>query len=115
MSDPQGFFADPVDDDGNVIGTVTNMRVTTSWAGEIPMTKIPHAEMALDPETTLHVRLEDMPEFQGTRVTPGEHSPSDHGAYGTPHNRRNGATVTPQGLSQDELVCNRCQDTEAQR
>jgi hypothetical protein len=59
MSDPQGFFADPVDDDGNVIGTVTNMRVTTSWAGEIPMTKIPHAEMALDPETTLHVRLED--------------------------------------------------------
>jgi hypothetical protein len=56
-----------------------------------------------------------MAEFQGTRVTPGEHGSSDHGAYGMPHNRRNGATVTPQGLTggQDQLVCNRCQPTEA--
>jgi hypothetical protein len=57
--EPQGFYADPVDEDGNVLAHVTNMRVTTSWAGEIPMTKIPYDEIVLDPETTLRVRLDE--------------------------------------------------------
>lgn len=55
---PQGFYADPVDEDGNIIGHVTNFRVTTSWAGEIPMTKIPHDEMAL-PDDAPRFRMDE--------------------------------------------------------
>jgi hypothetical protein len=51
---PHGFFADPVDDDGNVIAHVTHMRVTSTNFGEIPMTKIPHSEIC----------AEDMPRFR---------------------------------------------------
>lgn len=43
------FYADPVDEDGNAIGTVTSFDVT-STLGPARATKIPHDEMALPPD-----------------------------------------------------------------
>jgi hypothetical protein len=46
---PHGFYADPVDEDGNVIAHA-EMRLWASWCGEIPMVKVPSSEMVLPPD-----------------------------------------------------------------
>jgi hypothetical protein len=50
------FYADPVDEDGNVIGHVTFGDVTASW-GPVVVAKVPYAELGHD-ENTPHF---DMP------------------------------------------------------
>jgi hypothetical protein len=54
----EAFYADPVDDDGNVIGTAWMGPLKTPW-GEITPTKVPHDEIVLDLENTIRAKLED--------------------------------------------------------
>lgn len=51
------FYADPVDADGNVIGTATLTNVRGPW-GPITPVKVPYDEIVLDPETTIHAKLD---------------------------------------------------------
>ena len=53
------FYADPVDEDGNVIGTATFS--VTSTMGPARATKVPHSELAHEDLPTIHVRKEDFP------------------------------------------------------
>lgn len=54
---PVVFIADPVDEDGNVIGTAS-MQLTSSLTGPLDVVKIPHDEMALD-DDAFHIRMPD--------------------------------------------------------
>jgi hypothetical protein len=55
-----GFYADPVDEDGNVIAHVEWMEVRASWLPDpIRMVKVPHDEIVLDPGSTIHAKLDD--------------------------------------------------------
>jgi hypothetical protein len=56
----QVFYADPVDEDGNIIGTAFMSALRTPWGDYAPV-KIPHDEIVLDPEFTIRVRHEDFP------------------------------------------------------
>lgn len=49
------FYADPVDENGNVIGHVGEFTVTTPW-GSVEPVKVPHDEIVLDPETTIRAK-----------------------------------------------------------
>lgn len=51
------FHADPVDEDGNVIGTLTMGPWKTPW-GEFESVKIPHSELAIeDADITFDVKM----------------------------------------------------------
>lgn len=50
------FFCDYRDADGNTY-EATMSDVETSW-GPVTPVKIPHEEMAMDPERTIHVKLD---------------------------------------------------------
>jgi hypothetical protein len=54
------FYADPVDEDGNVIATA-KLEVTYS-GGPARATKVPHSELAIEDAPTIHVRAEDFPD-----------------------------------------------------
>lgn len=55
----QVFYADPVDADGNVIGTVNldSAKVHCSWTDSVRVTKVPASEIVLDPETTIYAKV----------------------------------------------------------
>jgi hypothetical protein len=52
------FFADPVDEDGNVIGRATMGDVQTPWGPAKPV-KIPYDEIVLEPGNTIRVELDE--------------------------------------------------------
>lgn len=58
--DVEVFYADPVDEDGNVIATA---RVSVTYSnGTARATKVPHSEMAVEGMPTIRVREEDFPD-----------------------------------------------------
>ena len=55
--EPTVFYADPVDEDGNVIGTAS--FVITDSNPPMRAVKVPASEIVLDAENTIHVRVEE--------------------------------------------------------
>lgn len=52
---PTLFYADPVDEDGNVIATARMTIKPNPWIGDA--VKIPHSELALEGLPTIHAKM----------------------------------------------------------
>lgn len=52
---PPVFYADPVDEDGNVIATAHMTIKPNPWTG--PAVKVPHSELALEDLPTIHIKM----------------------------------------------------------